>query len=725
VVLWVILAGVVVGLMPAAAQEREDRTLLTWEQMRAIINEASGDRALQTVLEMVPYPRVRTRAEYEGHFRDSEVVAQRAREYGFSNVQIESFPTQGRSWLASVAELWMVKPEQRKLYDVNDVVISICSGSESGDVTAELVDVGVGTRAEDYAGKDVAGKIVLGSGSASALQRMAVFERGAVGVLSYSALRSDSFPDQILSSGISASAPQGKKPGFGWAISPRVGHELAARLARGEKITLRSVVQSETFPGEMEIVSAVIPGDASSDQEIAVSAHLYEGYIKQGANDDASGCALTLEMGRAFLRLVNEGKLPRPKRTLRFLWVPEISGTRVWLDAHPDIRKKTIADLNFDMVGINLRVSGSLWTMHRTPDTLPTFLSDIGQSLMEFLAGLNRERIQYRSSGYRYTLPVVSPNGSNDPFYISVEKYYGASDHAVYIGLGIPAVIWSTWPDMFYHSSFDIPQQLDPTQFKRAAVVSLGAMTVLATADDVMAARVAAESLARGTERMGAAQRKGLSYMADVTDAAQLAGSYREAQVAVRHQQEIEKAVVQSAAVLFSNPAEAQKKLAAFAALIEQRGAALQNEVKAFYQHQAGLWKVEAAEPALSDAEKAAAKLIPERVATQPGGPGGFGAMQQAMQRLTPEERAAFMSALVKIPGHISGELSTLLGQNAERKRTVLEIRDFLSGEFDPLPVADLMGYFRVLEKAGQLKFTEKPEEPKLVPPKKGAKVKK
>ena len=62
-----------------------------------------------------------------------------------------------------------------------------------------------------------------------------------------------------------------------------------------------------------------------------VSAHLYEGYIKQGANDDNSGCALTLEMGRAYIRLVAEGKLPKPKRTIHFLWVPEISGTKAWL----------------------------------------------------------------------------------------------------------------------------------------------------------------------------------------------------------------------------------------------------------------------------------------------------------------------------------------------------------------------------------------------------------
>jgi len=70
----------VVMLWPSHAQEREDRTLLSWAQMRAIINEVSGERPMHTVLEMVPYPRVRARGEYEGRFRESEVMARLARE---------------------------------------------------------------------------------------------------------------------------------------------------------------------------------------------------------------------------------------------------------------------------------------------------------------------------------------------------------------------------------------------------------------------------------------------------------------------------------------------------------------------------------------------------------------------------------------------------------------------------------------------------------------------
>lgn len=43
----------------AIAQEREDRTLLSTTQMNAIINEASGERAMHHVLQLVPYQFVR------------------------------------------------------------------------------------------------------------------------------------------------------------------------------------------------------------------------------------------------------------------------------------------------------------------------------------------------------------------------------------------------------------------------------------------------------------------------------------------------------------------------------------------------------------------------------------------------------------------------------------------------------------------------------------------
>jgi len=699
------LALGVIAFAAPAAQEREDRTLLGVDQLRAIVNEASGERAMHHLLEMVPYPRVRPRAEYEGRFRESDVVARFAKEYGYADVGVESFPAPQPLWAPSRGELWLLAPELRKLYDIHDVVVALGSGSASGDVTAELVDVGGGGSAEDYAGKDVKGKVVLGSAGLGQLYRMAVGDRGAVGVLGYGSIRADSYPDQVSSQGIGGgpggAGAQGPPTGFGWSLAPRVGRELAARLARREKVTVRSVVESETFPGELEMVHAVIPGDGSTDQAVMVTAHLYEGYIKMGASDNGSGSAMTLEMGRVLVKLVSEGKLPKPKRAIHFLWVPEISGTAAWLEQHPDVKAKLIAGINFDMAGLGLAPSASFWVLHRTPDTLPTYLNDVSQSVLEYVAELNRERVRYRANGYGFTLPVLSPSGSRDAFSVKVDKAYGASDHIVFLQQGIAATTFTTWPDMWYHSSADTPDKLDPTQFRRAAVVAAALTEVVAAADDGLALKLVAESVARGTERLGASQRKGLGYLADAGDGPALVEAYKEARNAVRHQAGIEKAVVRSAAVLFARPEDASRTIAGLEASIDKTAAALQEQVKSVYAAGATLRQVAPAEPAPTDAEREAARMIPERVPprdTPAGLPRGMAALFQRI----PPEAARF------VPQHMTSELNVLVGQ----KKTVLEIRDFLAGEFEPITAANLVRYFREVEKAGLVKITVAPEAP-------------
>jgi hypothetical protein len=701
------VSALIVLLAPMVAQEKEDRTLLTHDQMRAIISEASGERALHHVLELVPYPRIRPTSEYTGHFRESETMARLAKEYGYSTVEIESFPTGQQNWAPTAGELWMTAPALRKLYDIHDVAVSIAANSANGDVTGDLVDVGAG-RAQDFEGKDVKGKVVLGSGGVGALYAAAA-ERGAVGAIGYSALYPEDYPDAIPSSSVGANAT-----GFGWAVAGRVGHELASMLARGQKVTIRSVVKAEKFPGEMEVVHATIAGDPSSTQDVIVSGHLFEGYLKQGANDDNSGCALTLEVGRTFIKLVNEGKLPKPSRTIHFLWVPEISGTNAWLNAHKDIEKRIIADLNFDMEGIRLTTSRSYWILQRTPDTFPSFLNDVGQSMMEFVSDVTRERIRYRANGYVPSLPVYAPNGSRDAFYIKIDKHYGASDHVTYMQHGIPAVMFITWPDNWYHSSQDTPDKQDSTQYKRAAVVATGAMTVLATGGDETAARVTSDNLARGAERMGDSHRKGLSYMADIVNGSDLANGYKEAIVAIKHQANVEKAVVRSSSVLYVNPTDAAPKLAAIEAAIDKRAEAFLAEAKAMYAMQAAQRKVSAVDPTLTAEEKEAASLLVECVngptlsgcAAAPnaagGGRGGGGGGRGG--------------AAAGLPQHMTAEATILLG----KKKTALEIRDFLSGEFDPIPIADVMRYLRAREQAGVIRLVPKPiEKPTAVGKKK------
>ena len=686
-----VTAGAIIG------QEREDRTLLPQEQMTAIVNEASGERAMHNLMELVPYQFVRPPSEYRAHFREAEAIARLAKEYGYSNVVIEDYPT-GQTFQPTAGELWVTSPKAMKLYDVHDIPESLASTNANGDITGELVLV-TQEQQQDLGGKDVRGKFVLSlapNGLGQVYNR--AVQAGAIGAVGISAIgagnRATDYPDAIVSTTINAQPNTAA-----WALSPKVARELETMINRGQKVVIRSVTKSEQVPNKQEIVHAEIPGDGSTTQEVAIGGHLFEGYIKQGANDDNSGCALTLEIGRAYIKLISEGKLPRPKRTINFQWVQEISGTNAWFNAHPEKQKTIIGDLNFDMEGIRLATSRSFWILQRTPDTFPSYINDIAQSMMEYVAEISRERVRYRAQGYGPSQPVESPNGSDDAFYIKIDKHYGSSDHVTYMQHGIPAVMFITWPDMWYHSSQDTPDKQDATQYKRAAVVGSGALAVLSGGTDEMAARILSDNIGRGLSRMGESHTKGLGYMADAATGA-LSQAYREARVAILHQAEVEKGVVASASVLWTNPDAGKKNTAAFAPLIDQRAAALLQEVDAVYRLQgAGGRGITAIPPQLTAEEREAANLVVEPVPAAPrgGAPGQRGAPPAG-------QRGAGPAAGPSLPQEMNAEFAILLGKN----KTVLEIRDFLSGEFTPLPLADLMAVLRAREAAGTIKLVPK-----------------
>src|SRR5580700_172637 len=231
------VAGILIG------QEKEDRTLLSHEQMTAIINEVSGERAMHHVLELVPYQFVRPPSEYQGHFRESEVMAKFAKEYGFSNVGIEDYPT-GQTYQPVVGELWTTTPKSVKIFDIHDIPESLASTNASGDISGELVSVGQGTP-QEIDSKDVKGKFVLSlaPNGLGAVYTRAVAS-GAIGVVGISAIgagdRATDYANAIVSTTVNAQPNTAA-----WALSPKAARELETMLNSGKEVTIRSVVRSE------------------------------------------------------------------------------------------------------------------------------------------------------------------------------------------------------------------------------------------------------------------------------------------------------------------------------------------------------------------------------------------------------------------------------------------------------------------------------------------------
>ena len=94
--------------------------------------------------------------------------------------------------------------------------------------------------------------------------------------------------------------------------------------------------------------------------------------------------------------MINEGLLLKPRRTVRFLWVPEISGTRAYLKAHPDLAARAVASISTDMVGANQSVNHNSLHLNHTMYSIPSVLNDVSRQFFEYVGETNREKLHNR-----------------------------------------------------------------------------------------------------------------------------------------------------------------------------------------------------------------------------------------------------------------------------------------------------------------------------------------
>lgn len=440
-------------------EQPNPKTLLSPATIDALVAEISGSVALHHLYDIAGYEHDRPAEEYSTLYRESAYIERMARQYNLEDVHIERFPQSAKQWDGELGELWMTAPSKRLIISYRDVAASLATGSKTADVTTDLVYCGQGTNKLDYADKNVAGKVVLISGPAAAAAPLAVKEFGAAGIVTFNNRTGKPIdrPDQIA---WGSAGPSGT---FAFNLSQRAGLELVEMLQKGEKVTVRARVKSAEYQADMQVPTAIIKGDGSTDQEVVLAAHLFEGIAKQGGMDNGSGSALILEVARAWKKLIDDGTLPRPRRTVRFLWVPEISGAMAYLRRYPDEVKRTIAAISVDMAGGDVKKSRNSFRMMRTPYSVNHWVNDISQQFFEFVGETNREKVNNRRIAYSYQYPILDPQGSRDQFYYNVEKHYGASDHVVYLGQGIPAILYNNWPDIAYHTNEDSVTNADPT----------------------------------------------------------------------------------------------------------------------------------------------------------------------------------------------------------------------------------------------------------------------
>jgi hypothetical protein len=438
-----LLASLSILALPARAQEL---SVLPPAETRWITQEVSGDAAFEHVRHMTQFHR--PRGGHDGVLTVARYFEERARALGLADVRLILQPAEGRPWNARSAELWLVGDEPERIASLLETPVHLADNSRAADVTAELVDLGAAEE-RDYEGRDVKGKLVLTNGGLGGVMRAAVQERGAAGVIWYPSpfARGNGIdgggptrPDQVRWMSIASADPdEGAAPTFAFVLSLNQGLALRARIAAAaEPLRAHAAVDAAfdssqgTEPWQV-MVEAVLPGaDPEAHQDVVLTGHLQE--EGTSANDDASGCASTFEVARALHTLIESGRIPRPKRDIRFWFVTEISSQRQYFADHPEEIAELWVNVNQDMVGADqsqdiLRKQ----CVTRLPATRFHFANDVMEAVVEHMVATNNFELAQLQNGIAlYPEPHVATRGSWHRWNAAPIFFHNNTDHMTF-----------------------------------------------------------------------------------------------------------------------------------------------------------------------------------------------------------------------------------------------------------------------------------------------------
>ena len=635
--------------------------LLPEPEVRALAAELSGTAAKRNLQDITLFHRMRGS---RGFRAAAERIRDRAREYGLQEVEILELPADGTlfygtqrsrpAWDADFAELW----DGTRLvasWDARPVVLA--QDSASGEADAELVDVGAGISESDYQGKEVRGRLVLTSSQPEGVRALAIDRFGAAGVISYAQNQVTGWwreDETLVRWGHMGTFPPPTT--FGFMVSLQQARAWQERMARGEAVKLRASVKAGQHPGHYSIPTAVIPG-RTRDEEIVLSCHL--DHLQPGANDNASGCATILEVGRTLAKLIREGRLAPPRRTIRFVWPPEIEGTIALLNAKPELAARARAVIHMDMVGGDAEITKAVFHVTRSPASLPTFVNDVGEAFGRFV---NAQTYAFAARG-KADFPLVDPEGSKRALQAEMSIFSEGSDHEVWTegSWRVPAIYLNDWPDRYIHTHADGVANIDATKLLRAGFIGAASAYYLATLDSERVPAlwqvIRRHSLERAAEALARRDR--------------LAGQPKAEQDNVlRYQLAYERGVLESIAA-FGKVPEAEEHFATLRTL-------------------------------LGEEKKPASSGTVYRRAAQPKGPmNGFG--YSWFRDKTTQEEIPAPALLRREPLWSEASYGYEALNLVDGRRTVKQIRDDLSAIYGPVPLEEVTEYLDVLRRIGVL----------------------
>jgi hypothetical protein len=257
-------------------------------------------------------------------------------------------------------------------------------------------------------------------------------------------------------------------------ISPRSLSIVQEAVAGRKAVRIAFEAEVEFAERPLRTIVATVEGAETPEDAVVLPAHVQE----PGACDNASGVATLLEDARILAELLAKGDLELPLRSIAFVWGQEMEQSRVWLEQSG---RRAIAAVAVDMTGESKKETGAEALLERMPDPgavdplLPDVHTAWGASPVE-AGSLAPDGLSVVAR-----CALIDVGGLAKGWATREHPYEGGSDHAVFLGHGVPAVLFWHFPDFAYHTSLDRMSHVDRDEMRRTGSAIL--VTALAVAD--------------------------------------------------------------------------------------------------------------------------------------------------------------------------------------------------------------------------------------------------
>jgi hypothetical protein len=455
-----------------------------------IASEAEAKRAFDDAVAIQSMDRWFTSSSFHN---SAAYSAHRMREAGLGDVEILEAPADGRSvfgdwknplaWEAEEATFDLVFPNGswQRIADREAVpqALAMWSGPTPAEgVEAEIVLVDRPGDGSSYSPEAVRGKIVFTSTHPHHVKKL-LADLGAVGILSDYLHPAAQLPEATAWINSFSDDPggwgllEGDSRGWAFLISPRAGEKLRARIAAGEKLRGRARVRSSISKGSLPAITGLVPG--SGKEEVVLIGHQFEG----GAIDNASGVAAMMEAARLLQKLISEGRLPVPTRSIRLLFVSECySNIYFWEKTRR--HRRTVAGLCLDSPVGAPALAQRAMDLHANPHANMSFTD----ALLAELTG-----------------QVMAA----DPLYAWRETSFSMTDNLIAdTSINIPCP-WIGGHSRTWHTSADTPEVLPVGPLGLVAQITAAYAYLIASAGRQLAIDFSYLAAARGKRALAAA----------------------------------------------------------------------------------------------------------------------------------------------------------------------------------------------------------------------------